>query len=143
MKTNINRNVIIIIIFLAFLLGILVFWKFFLVKSQKQTSLPAPTINPTPILTLTPTATPIFFLPSPTIDIKVTPKEKIINLLPITTQNYTIEYLPKIDKFFVLIFGTPFEKYKKEIEEWFYSQGIEKLEDLDISWGSPRQGISP
>lgn len=128
-----NRNTITIIALGAFLVGVLVFWKLFLAKkpTEKQpvVSTPTPTITYRPIL------------PSPVL--KITPKEKTIKLLPITTENYTVEYLPKINKFFVLIFGKPFEKYKTEVEEWFYSQGIENLKQLDISWGVPREGIPP
>lgn len=123
-----RRNTIVLITFLAFLIGILVFWKFFIQKpSKKEVPLPSPT--PTP------------FIISPTPELSA--KQKIINLLPIVTVNYTIEYLPKPDKIFVLILSEPFEKYKEEVEEWLYTQGIENLDELDITWGATRRGIAP
>lgn len=125
---KVGKNTIILISFLAFLTGILFFWKFFVQKpSRKELPLPSPT--PSPVLVS----------PAP----GISPKQKIINLLPITTESYTIEYLPKPDKIFVLILGEPFERFKAEIEEWFYAQGVKDLEELDVSWGSARRGVAP
>lgn len=127
MRVN-KKNTIILVSFLAFLTGILFFWKVFIQKPTKEE-----------LLLPSPTPTPIIATPIP----KFLPKQKIIDLLPIITENYTIEYLPKPDKIFVLILSEPFEEYQNEIKEWFHAQGVENLEELDISWGSARRGVAP
>ena len=75
--------------------------------------------------------------PLPTLSME----EKIIKGLPLVTENYTIEYLPVPNKFFVLILKNPYEKYKIEVEKWFKSQNIE-LNDPRIFWGSVK-GVAP
>lgn len=125
-----RRTTIILIAFLAFLSGLLIIWRL---------SQPKPTV---PEITLpTPTSVPRKYFPSlpPTIS----NKEQIVSLLPIITQNYSIEYLPKVDTIFILISGRPFEKYKAEIEAWFLSQGVKDLKELNLTWGSTRQGLNP
>ncbi len=124
---RISRKTLILIAFLAFLVGALSVWKIFLAKPKKEIpSVSKPTSTPIPVVT--PTS-------------GFSPKEKIISLLPITTENYTIQYLPVPKKFLVLILKNPFEEYKTEVEEWFRSQGIDPG-DPSISWGSAR-GVAP
>ena len=122
----ISKKTLALISFLAFLVGALVFWKF-LVQKPKETLPVLPT--PTPTSAFVPTIIP------------TSSKEKVINLLPLITENYTIQYLPVPQKFLVLILKNPFEKYKLEVEEWFRSQGIDP-NDQSISWGSVR-GVAP
>ncbi|MFZ5365822.1 MAG: hypothetical protein ACOZBZ_00835 [Patescibacteria group bacterium] len=121
-----KRQTLVLIAFLAFLVGVLVFWKFFIGKPKET-----PEVLPTP--TPTPTIIPVI---TPTIS-----KEGVINLLPIITENYTIQYLPRPQKFLVLILKNPFEKYKLEVEEWFRLQGMDP-KDPSISWGSAK-GVAP
>lgn len=124
---RINRKTLILIAFLAFLVGVLSVWKIFLAKPKKEIpSVSKPTLVPIPIIT--PTS-------------GFSPKEKIIGLLPITNENYTIQYLPVPQKFLVLILKNPFEEYKTEVEGWFRSQGLDP-KDPSISWGSAR-GVAP
>jgi hypothetical protein len=128
MKTH--KKTIFLIAILAFLSGLLIIWR---LSQPKPTS---PGVTP-------PTATPLprkyFPSPQPT----TSSKEKIIRFLPLITENYTIEYLPKVDTIFILISGRPVEKYQTEIEAWFLSQGVENLEELNLTWASTRQGIAP
>ncbi len=132
METNIDikkrkRNTLFLIAFLAFLVGVLIFLFFLESKNKKEERKTEP--QPSPFGKLT--------SPTPTIS----PKEKVISLLPVKTEGYTIEYFPGSKKFFVLILKNPFEKYKKEAEEWFRSQGINP-NDKDIFWSSVR-GVIP
>lgn len=130
MSTNFGKSTIFLISFLAFLSGALIFWRIW----QKKPTTGEPLLP-------TPTPAPRKYFPSPIPT--VNSQEKIIRLLPLVTENYTIEYLPKVEKIFVLISGRPFEKFKTEIEEWFLSQGVKDLKELNLTWGSTRQGLSP
>lgn len=121
-----KRNTLLLLFILAFLAGGLLTWKFFLQKPRKEAPMMIPAPTPTP--PVTPTS-------------GFSPKEKVVNLLPIITENYTIQYLPAPQKFLVLILKNPFERYKSEVEDWFRSQGMDP-NDPSISWGSAR-GVAP
>ena len=121
---RINKKTLILITCLVFLLIILLVLKFTLGKksslppSQIETTTPAPTIiSPTPIVC------PL--------------NENIRGKLPYVTKNYTIEYLPVPQKFFVMILRKPFERYKIEAEKWFTAYGIDPTGTC-ISWASPK-----
>lgn len=119
-----NKKTLVFIIALVFLAIILLFLK--IASKEKPLPLPQPETNtPTPIA-LSPTLPPSCPLES-SVEAK----------LPVVTKNYSIEYLPVPQKFFVLIFGEPFERYRAEVEKWFTSYGIDPRGPC-VSWASPR-----
>lgn len=121
---RINKKTLVIIISLIFLAIVLLVLKMTL---GKKSSLP-----PSQIETATPT--PAVISPIPV----VCPlNENIRGKLPYVTKNYTIEYLPTPQKFFVMVLGEPFEKYKIEVEKWLTSYGID-FNSSCISWASPK-----
>ena len=141
-----------LILFLTSIVSLLVFNKFFhKPQNKEEIKIPPPTssifLSPTPIIKKEMSQEELFEylqkkhpslpLPSPT---EISEKMKIILLLPVITEEYTIEYLPNIDKFFVSILKNPFEVYKKEVENWFYSHGVKNLEELNIIWNTPLKG---
>lgn len=158
-KKNLN-----LVIFLILFVGFLLFLRFWLIKRQqipyqpgitpspKEQFTPTPTINPFP--TFSPRETPfITFAPlTPTETLTQGPtqkptlvptsdptaKRRVINLLPIATSGYTIEYLSTSDKFFVSIISTPIEQNLKEAETWFQSHGINP-QDPNIVWNIARR----
>lgn len=126
-----NKKLFTILIFVLLFLLLL---KLNQLVAPKPTATPAPTIllySPEPTIIVVPTIT------TSTVSLN-----DIISVLPIETEEYTIQYLPKTKKFIVMILENPFEENKKKVEEWFKEQGVEDLSELNISFGSSR-GVAP
>lgn len=127
-----KKNIfILLVLFTLFVL-------FFLVDSQKQIT---PTTKPNlDIPTVTPLVNPIASAsPYPLLSAKAYDQQiklSIINILPIYTNAYSIEYFASTadyaDYFFVTIKDDPFSKYKKDVEDWFKEQGAKNLDDFTI-----------
>lgn len=85
------------------------------------------------------TPTGAFFLnsptPSPNFEAQnpVT-KEDLIDLMPLSTDGFDIEYLVTTDAFVVTVKQSPFGKYQLEAEQWFQNQGVENLYNYNILW---------
>ena len=137
-----KRNTVLLIGALSFFACLLLIWELFILPKKSHSPFPVkPTIpqkqisSPTP--TLPPTATAF-----PSITATIDPlKQKIINLLPIENEDFTIEYSAPVDQFIVIIRRQPIETYRKEAEQWFKDQGVKDLERFNILWGKTR-GIS-
>lgn len=120
---RVNKKTLVVIIFLIVLVTILVVLKLTVGKKTTPSS-PVETTTPTPtVISPTPVVCPL--------------NENIRAKLPYITKNYTVEYLPTPQKFFVMILGKPFERYKLEAEKWLTSNGIEAGSSC-ISWASPK-----
>lgn len=96
-----------------------------------------PRQKPPPQKPLVPSPTPLpFIIPSPVFSpLPQKIKARLIKKLPVITENYTIEYLSKSDKFLVIILKNPFELNKKAAEEWFRREGADPAQ-VSIQWGS-------
>jgi hypothetical protein len=159
-----NKKTLKLIIFLISLVGFLLFLRLWSTKKQQVPYQPGITPTPKKQFTSTPTTNPFLSFPPPeTPFITLAPltptrtltqrptqkptliptsdpvtKRKAINLLPISTSGYTIEYLSTSDKFFVSIINTPIEQNLKEAETWFQSHGINP-QDPSIVWNITRR----
>jgi hypothetical protein len=159
-----NKKTLKLIIFLISLVGFLLFLRLWSTKKQQVPYQPGITPTPKKQFTSTPTTNPFLTFPPPeTPFITLAPltptrtltqrptqkptliptsdpvtKRKAINLLPISTSGYTIEYLSTSDKFFVSIINTPIEQNLKEAETWFQSHGINP-QDPSIVWNITRR----
>lgn len=159
-----NRKTATLIIFLTFLVFIFIFLKYFQSKKQSPVLLePTPFLN---LLTIAPTKS-FFISPPPLITPLLTPeitfppifsstppiekptyiptlnpliKKKVIGLLPVTTDEYLIEYFPASDKFVVSIIKEPYEENVLEVENWFKSNGVNP-KSVKIFWSLPRVAI--
>lgn len=122
--TQQKKKILILLLILSVFLIVILYLKFS-VKNKENTSLES---TPTPLI---PTIT---LLPEPTIlSPTITARSKVINLMPIIKEDYTIEYLPASDKFVVMILKKPFDKIEKGVENWFLSQSINP-KDPNIYW---------
>lgn len=120
---RVNKKTLIFIISLIILVIIIIVLK--LTVGKKSTTSPQiETVTPTPtIISPTPIVCPV--------------NENIRGKLPYVTKNYTIEYLPTPQKFFIMILGEPFERYKVEAEKWLNSYGIDTKVNC-VSWAAPK-----
>jgi len=133
-----NKNLFIFIFLLALIATLLAIWTFVLKPTQKTPSpaLPSPPPSfffPSPLLSPFPPSYPSFpSLPKET-------KENIIDSLPYETDGYSIQYLTKTDKFFILIKQNPYQQYKDQALAWFKNFGLENPEEeLSLFFTSSR-----
>jgi len=125
-----NKNLFLLILILSFTATLLFIWHLFFKPPKaapvRKTGFP-----------------PEISLPSPSpleknAQLKEI-KERLILALPLTTENYFIQYLPKTDQFFILIKSKPYSLYKNEVLSWFKSFGIKDPEkDLPLFFTSSR-----
>lgn len=126
-----KKNTLILIVALTAGAVFLAALQLFILPNQsKKTSSPA-TLSPTPVKEFFPS-------PSPTKQYR-SPKEKLINLLPIKQESFTMEYLASEDIFVALIKTVDLEAGKGEAIAWLENQGITNWEELDILWGGGRR----
>jgi hypothetical protein len=104
--------------------------QIFILPNRKSNSSNG-TQKPTPIITV---------LPTPTISRQFSsPKEKLINLLPVKEEAFTMEYLSSEDAFIVLIKTTDLNEGKTTAINWLEAQGINNWEELDFIWGGGKR----
>lgn len=126
---RINKNFFYIIGLLTFLVVFLLFLK---ILQRKSPSTPQPALEtPTPTIPIT----------SPTPSSQCSLNKNISSKLPVVTKNYTIEYFPVPQKFFVMILANPYEEYEAEAEKWLISYGIDP-NGLCVFWTSAK-GVAP
>lgn len=130
---RVNKKTIIVICLLIISVVILVILK---TLNKPVTPPLIETITPTPVI-ISPTYTP----PSPSSSPSCSLNNTIISKLPVTTNQYTIEYLPTPQKFFVMILQNPYENYETEVKKWFITQGIDPNSSC-IFWSSIK-GVAP
>lgn len=85
----------------------------------------------TTTLTVSPTATSVKEYASS--------KEKLIDLLPVKTDTFTMEYLSSEDSFIVLIKTVDLNEGQDNAVGWLEEEGISDWEDLDIIWGGGKR----
>lgn len=127
MKKN---TLVLIIILTAGAVFITALQLFILPNQSKEAPSQA---TPSPIQTERPSLSP-----SPTKQYRST-KEKLVNLLPIQKESFTMEYLASEDSFIVLIKTADLNAGKEETITWLKEQGIYDWEELDIIWGGGRR----
>lgn len=69
-------------------------------------------------------------------------QKKIIGLLPLNTEEFSIQYFPKTDIFLVQIKKEPFSTYQQIAIAWFQEQGIKDLAKIKIRWLKEGPGMS-
>lgn len=103
--------------------------------SPKRTS-PLPT--PQPIFI--PTAPPIPStppLPTPVSNNqKITTREELINLLPVTSDGFKVEYFSASDTILVTITSSPLKENTAKSEGWLNDLGITDFKKFNIVWVS-------
>ena len=79
-----------------------------------------------------------FIVPSPSPDYlplppegATTSKEGLINLLPVQTVNFDIEYLSSDDLFVITIKNNPYQENLSKDEQWFEEWGL-NIDDLNV-----------
>lgn len=123
-----NINLFLLILLLALLATLLIAFR--LLKQEPPRTVIPSALTPTPKSFL---LVPPVFSPTPS------PKQKIINQLPIDQENYSVQYLPKTDEFLVLIKKNPYSKFKKEVLGWFRGFGLSDPEkELPLLFTSSR-----
>lgn len=140
-----NKWVLLAIFFFSFA-GILAL-SFLLPRSAPT---PVPTFNtsytPTPVSL--PTNTQPFLSPSPSQEdpLHESPsptqpslsRKELIDLLPITTDSYNIEYFAASDEIVVTIKQEPYEENRKKSERWFIEKGFSDFDKARITWTALR-----
>jgi len=138
---RVNKKTIILIVFLGILLIFIVLLK---VLQSKNKSVPQtlPELI-TPIATIIPTVFPTHIISSttPTSTLSCTPNENILSNLPVVTSQYSIEYLPTPEKYFVMILQNPYEEQQTQVKKWFSSRGLDP-DSPCIVWTSTK-GVAP
>ena len=122
-----------IIVFLLIVLGFFVLAKS-LIKPQESplvVETPKPTIPPA----FRPKPTPVFKPTAPS----QTTMQKIIAQLPYKSESFEVSYYQKTKKFAVTITSGPIEETMKEAGNWFYTQGIQDLSQIQILWQPTRE----
>ncbi len=130
-----KKSTVLLIGFLSFLGCLLLIWQVFIVPQKNSPSSP---VQPTEIIKPTnfPTVIPS---PSPVAEITIDPlKQKIVELLPIKNEDFTIEYSAVTDSFIVIALHQPIKACHQKAEQWFKEQGVENLEQFNIIWGGVR-----
>ena len=130
-----KKSTVLLIGFLSFLGCLLLIWQVFIVPPKNSPSSP---VQPTEIIKPTnfPTIIPS---PSPVTKITIDPlKQKIVELLPIKNEDFTIEYSAVTDSFIVIALHQPIKVCHQKAEQWFKEQGVENLEQFNIIWGGVR-----
>ncbi len=128
-----KKNIIILVVFLAVVVGVLISWSLIRQSKSEQTK-----TSPTPF---TPEMSPVITTtPIPTTPPKKysSSKEKLIDLAPVKRDNFTIEYLSSQDSFIILLQPPDREKNKQTAITWLEKQGISDWQKLDITWGGKR-----
>lgn len=132
----------VLILVLIFLILILVVLLLLSKKEGKPTLIPPRQefISPTPItkpinivlptIAFTPTQ-----IPSPIPKQKLN-RQQLINLMPVITEDFDIEYLKKSDLFLVTIKRGPYDIVRTKSEQWFIDRGITDFEEFNIKWGA-------
>ena len=101
-----------------------------------ETSTPSPTFIPLPssFFSPEPQATT---LPSP-VSQKIISRQELINLTPVETPEFNIEYFSTSDSIIVTIKKSPYEQSQAKAEEWFRQRGIVDFDAYKIEWSSYR-----
>lgn len=123
-----------IIVFLLAVLGVIILIKIS-IKPQESplvVETPKPTIPPA----FRPKPTPVF---KPTAPLSQAIVQKIIAQLPYKSETFEISYYQKTKKFAVTITSGPIEETMKEAENWFYTQGVQDLSQIQILWQPTRE----
>lgn len=128
-----------IIAFLSIFLFSLVFLKWIL-QPKPPTTLPTPELTPFPSPTFWPRPTPTLRATVPPLSQKVL--EKIIAQLPFKSESFEIEYYQKTKKFAVIITRGPINQTIKKVENWFKSQGVQDLTQIDILYQPTREVLN-
>jgi len=118
-----KKKILLLFLVLSVILGVILYLKY---STGKNVENSFQELTPTPTLFLTTT-------PTPSLSPILTPKLKLIKLMPVITKDYTIEYLPIPKKFVVMILKEPFSETVKIVEDWFLFQGVDP-KDPDIYW---------
>ncbi len=111
-----KKKILLLFLVLSVILGVILYLKY---STGKNVENSFQELTPTPLI------------PTPTLIL--TPKLKLIKLMPVITKDYTIEYLPIPKKFVVMILKEPFSETVKIVEDWFLFQGVDP-KDPDIYW---------
>lgn len=128
-----KKNIIILVIFLAVVVGVLISWSLIRQSKSEQTK-----TSPTPFtqkMSPVPTTTPIPTTPPQKYS---SSKEKLISLAPVKGDGFTIEYLSSQNAFIILIQPPDREKNKQAAITWLKNHGISDWQNLDITWGGKR-----
>ncbi len=141
-----KKRTVLLIGLLSFFGCFLLIWQVFIVPQKSSPSSPLFQPTETSKPTNFPTAAPSPSLfpsisPSPFFTTKITIdplKQKIIELLPIKNEDFTIEYSAATDSFIVIALRQPIKVCHQKAEQWFIEQGVENLEQFNIIWGGVR-----
>lgn len=76
-------------------------------------------------------------LPTQTVEIQPTAKQKAIAALPITSEDYLIQYFEKEDKFEASILKAPVGQNVQKVKNWFAKHGIADICSVKVSWSTP------
>jgi len=117
----------VLVLILAFVASILIFWRIFLYHSPEKTFPPTPT--PTPTLFLSPTPTPILNegkgdTPSQIID-SLKKKFPLVEFLPYETENFYLDYVAPLYLRATIKKTTVSTQIKQEILNWIISKGVD------------------
>jgi len=116
----------ILVLVLAFIAGILLFWRLFLYQPPSQVT---PTPIPTPIPSFSPTPTPILNegkgdSPSQILE-SLKGKFPLVEFLPYETENYYLDYVAPLHLRATIKKATASAQIKQEILNWISSKGID------------------
>lgn len=135
------------ILILALFLLVLILGSVYFSSLKKDTvQIPQPTpiqvfIKPSPSPVASPKAslapTPPSPAPSPRISTSLS-KQQLINIMPIQTDEFNIEYFSNADIFIVTIKLSPYDQNRLKSEQWFKDRGVINFESLNIKWSSLR-----
>jgi len=118
----------ILVLILAFIASVLIFWRIFLHHPPEKIPPPTPTPTPTLPLFFIPTSTPILNEgkgDSPSQIIKSL-KEKfpLVEFLPYETENYYLDYIAPFHLQAIIKKATDSTQIKQEILNWIISKGV-------------------
>lgn len=68
-------------------------------------------------------------------------KQRLVSQLPYISSQFTVEYFPDRDYFFIQIQRQPYEQNKALAQEWMKQNGVDP-DRVNIQWGSVR-GAGP
>ncbi|MBP8591040.1 hypothetical protein KBI33_01040 [Candidatus Shapirobacteria bacterium] len=127
-----RKNTLLLICFLSFLSCLLIFGRIYSIREKGEIPSPAQTKTSGQTLFLDAIPSPSPSAPPVTNTTKSYLKQKVINLLPITTEDFIIEYSPDTDIFFIIATHQPKELCYQRAEDWLRQQGLTNLAEINI-----------
>lgn len=79
-----------------------------------------------------PTRSPLFISPTDIPIPSIVNRSVITTLMPVRTNEFTIEYLYASETFIITITQSPYEANKQKAEQWFRDRGISNLDTINI-----------